>query len=66
MAERPVVIIGGGVIGLATGWTLVREGVPVTLFDRDRVGRGTSWLAAGMLAPRVFGPGGIHVSGDHR
>lgn len=51
MVERPVVIVGGGVIGLATGWTLVREGVPVTLFERDRAGRGTSWLAAGMLAP---------------
>lgn len=38
-------------IGLATGWTLAREGVPVTLFERDRAGRGTSWLAAGMLAP---------------
>jgi len=49
--DRPVIIIGGGAIGLATGWTLAREGVPVTLFERDRVGRGTSWLAAGMLAP---------------
>lgn len=30
---------------------LVQEGVPVTLFERDRAGRGTSWQAAGMLAP---------------
>ena len=44
-------IVGGGVIGLATGWMLARDGVPVTLFERDRAGRGTSWLAAGMLAP---------------
>ena len=51
MAERPVVIVGGGVIGLATGWILARDGMPVTLFERDRAGRGTSWLAAGMLAP---------------
>jgi glycine oxidase len=51
VSDRPVIIIGGGTIGLATGWMLVREGVPVTLFERDRAGRGTSWLAAGMLAP---------------
>lgn len=51
MVEGSVVIVGGGTIGLAIGWMLVREGVPVTLFERDRAGRGTSWLAAGMLAP---------------
>ena len=51
MAERPVVIVGGGAIGLATGWALARDGVPVTIFERDQAGRGTSWLAAGMLAP---------------
>lgn len=51
MDNRPVIIVGGGAIGLATGWTLAREGGPVTLFERDRAGRGTSWLAAGMLAP---------------
>jgi len=51
MAERSVIIVGGGTIGLATGWTLARQGVPVTLLERDRAGRGTSWLAAGMLAP---------------
>jgi glycine oxidase len=46
-----VLIIGGGTIGLATGWLLARDGVPVTLFERDEAGRGTSWQAAGMLAP---------------
>lgn len=51
MADQPVFIVGGGSIGLAIGWTLARDGVPVTLFERDRAGRGTSWLAAGMLAP---------------
>ncbi|HHP7237938.1 glycine oxidase ThiO [Longibacter sp.] len=47
----PVIIVGGGVIGLATGFELIRAGIPATILDRTRAGRGTSWLAAGMLAP---------------
>jgi len=47
----PVIIVGGGVIGLATGFELLRAGIPATVLDRNRAGRGTSWLAAGMLAP---------------
>jgi len=46
-----VIIVGGGTIGLATGFELVRRGTSVTIFERDRAGRGTSWQAAGMLAP---------------
>jgi len=49
--DRPVVIVGGGVIGLATGFELARSGIPTLIMDRDRVGRATSWQAAGMLAP---------------
>ncbi|MGI9175386.1 MAG: glycine oxidase ThiO [Rhodothermales bacterium] len=46
-----VIIVGGGTIGLSIGWEVAKAGADVTLFDRDEVGRGTSWLAAGMLAP---------------
>jgi glycine oxidase len=46
-----VLIVGGGTIGLATGFELVRKGTPVTLFEKGQTGRGTSWQAAGMLAP---------------
>lgn len=49
--ERPVLIIGAGVIGLAIGWRLAQAGKAVHLFERGCVGEGTSWLAAGMLAP---------------
>lgn len=49
--SKHVIIVGGGVIGLATGFELVRRGTDVTIFERDRAGRGTSYLAAGMLAP---------------
>lgn len=45
------IVIGGGVIGLAIAWELTRQGARVTLFERDRPGRATSWVAAGMLAP---------------
>src|SRR5690606_14418255 len=51
MEEHPVVIVGGGVIGLSIGWELVRAGCRTVLFERDRAGRGTTWLGAGMLAP---------------
>jgi glycine oxidase len=47
----PAVVIGGGIIGLSLGWQLLRRGVPVVLFERDKVGRAASWAAAGMLAP---------------
>lgn len=50
-SEIPVVVVGGGVIGLSIGWQLLRRDVPVVLFERDEAGRGASWVAAGMLAP---------------
>ncbi len=49
--QTPVAIVGGGVIGLATGWRLARKGAAVSLYEKDRVGQGASWIAAGMLAP---------------
>ena len=51
MHNAPVLIIGAGVAGLSIGRELVRAGEEVVLFDRGEAGRGTSWLAAGMLAP---------------
>src|SRR5262249_42534837 len=46
-----VIVIGGGVIGLATGWRLLQRGVRVLVIDRDAAGSGTTHVAAGMLAP---------------
>lgn len=48
---KHIAIIGGGVIGLSIGWQLARRGVEVTLFERNRVGKEASRVAAGMLAP---------------
>jgi glycine oxidase len=45
-----VVIAGGGAIGLAIAWQSASRGLSVVVAD-DRLGRGASWAAAGMLAP---------------
>ncbi len=45
-----VVIVGGGLIGLATGWRAALAGLSVTVVD-PAPGSGSSYAAAGMLAP---------------
>ncbi|MGZ0146684.1 glycine oxidase ThiO [Kribbella sp. WER1] len=45
-----VVVIGGGLIGLATAWRLAVDGLDVTVCD-PTPGAQTSNVAAGMLAP---------------
>lgn len=44
-------VIGGGVIGLAVAWRAAQRGLRVVLLERGELGRGTSHLAAGMIAP---------------
>lgn len=46
-----IIVVGGGVIGLGIGWKLSRLGYQVALYERNQVGRGASWAAAGMLSP---------------
>jgi glycine oxidase len=46
-----ITIIGGGVFGLTIGWYLARKGQRVTILERNNVGRGATWVAAGMLMP---------------
>ncbi len=45
-----VVVVGGGVIGLSVGWWAARTGRSVAVCD-PAPGQGSSWAAAGMLAP---------------
>jgi glycine oxidase len=45
-----VVVVGGGVIGLAVAWRAALGGLSVTCID-PRPGGGASWAAAGLLAP---------------
>jgi glycine oxidase len=56
-----VVIVGGGIIGLAVAWRARQAGLSVTVLERDVAGQGTSRVAAGMLAPAAeveFGEAG--------
>jgi glycine oxidase len=56
-----LLVIGGGVIGLSVAWRARTLGMSVTVLERDRIGQGTSRVAAGMLAPVAeveFGPAG--------
>lgn len=50
-ASTDVVVIGGGVVGLALAWRAAQRGLEVTVLERGRAGGGTSHVAAGMLAP---------------
>jgi len=46
-----VVVLGGGIIGLAVAWRARQRGIDVTLVERDAIGGGATRVAAGMLAP---------------
>jgi len=49
-----VVIVGGGVIGLAIARALRQRGVPdVVLIERGQLGAEASWAAGGILGPQV-------------
>ncbi len=52
MRTSEVVVVGGGVIGTSVAFHLAREGIEVTLLERDALAAGASGAAAGMLAPR--------------
>ena len=45
------IIIGAGMVGLATAWHLQEHGVEVTVLDRTGVAAGSSWGNAGWLTP---------------
>ena len=47
----PVVIVGGGVIGVCTAYYLARAGVDVTLIEREHVAAGSSYGNAGLITP---------------
>ncbi len=51
MPGSSILIVGAGTIGLSIGRQLACAGREVEVFERGEAGRGTSWLAAGMLAP---------------
>jgi glycine oxidase len=59
-----VIVIGGGIVGLAVALSARERGMSVTVLERDRLGAGASSVAAGMLAPVAeaeFGDAAAHV-----
>ena len=44
-------IVGGGIIGLASGWRAQQRGLDVCVLERGRPGQGATRAAAGVLAP---------------
>jgi len=44
-----ILVIGGGIQGLATATELAREGHLVQVVERERPGSRASWVAAGLL-----------------
>jgi glycine oxidase len=51
VSERRVIIIGGGVIGLAIAWRLLKDGARVAIADAGKSMPAATEAAAGMLAP---------------
>jgi glycine oxidase len=50
-SKRDVVVVGAGVIGLASAWRLAQRGLSVAVLDRGEPGCGATRVSAGMLAP---------------
>lgn len=50
-AVPDLIIVGGGIIGLATAREAALRGLSVTIVDRGRPGREATWAAGGMLSP---------------
>lgn len=49
--KTDLLVVGGGVIGLATAYEAARAGLSVVVVERERAGAGATAVAAGMLAP---------------
>jgi D-amino-acid dehydrogenase len=51
-----VVVVGGGVVGLACAWELARGGGEVVVLEGDSVGAGVSHGNAGWVCPSITAP----------
>ena len=54
--SRHVIVVGAGVIGLATALELARDGLAVTVVERGELGRGCSEGNAGWVTPCISLP----------
>ena len=51
MRKKEVIVVGGGIIGLATAYYLNLEGHDVSVIDQDKIKSGTSHINSGYLTP---------------
>jgi D-amino-acid dehydrogenase len=57
MSSKRIVILGGGIVGLATAWHCIQRGHAITVIDRRSQRRdGCSFGNAGMVVPSHFIP----------
>jgi glycine/D-amino acid oxidase-like deaminating enzyme len=56
MPDAPVVVIGGGVVGLCTAHYLAAAGVPVVVAERASLASGASWANAGWVCQSHSAP----------
>lgn len=49
--KQDVIVIGAGIIGLATAERLLLKGAKVTILERNKVGLESSWAGGGILSP---------------
>ena len=55
-ADRPVIVIGGGLVGLCTAYYLRQRGAEVLVLERERIGSGASRGNAGEVCPSGVEP----------
>lgn len=56
MTPKQVLVVGAGLPGLATAWSLQERGVDVTVLDATGVAGGSSWGNAGWVSPALTLP----------
>ena len=61
--SEPVIIIGGGIVGLSTAWALRERSIDSIIVDRDHLGEGASFGNAGLI---VFGHPPVNKPGISR
>ncbi len=55
-AQRPITILGAGLVGICTALSLAERGVPVRVIDKGAPGQETSFGNAGVISPWSFIP----------
>jgi glycine oxidase len=63
MKRFDAVVVGGGIIGLASAWRAQQRGLRVCVLERAEPGSGASRAAAGVLAPDPETPGFTALAG---